>query len=365
MSAPDIDPRQGEAALLAQQTAKEQLDWIKSIYGSDLKPLADRQAALAEENAKLGMSIARDNQAWSQQDRQFLMDNYRPVENQLTNSVASMNTGDYAARKAQEAGAAVEDQYAAAQAQAQRNLARQGIAVGSAQRAAAELNGTVAKAGMVAQARTAARDAADERTFQRQAAVSQIGRGIQPSTAAGTALAGGSSAISGTGQALAGATGATGAVQQGYGSAINANLGAAQQYGQINAANAEAASGFSKALGSAIGAGIGAWKSDENAKEDIKAVDGEKARKGLRAAEPKAWRYKLGEGPDGEHVGAMAQDLNKNLGPEVSDGKTVNGISLVGTLHAGMVAVDKRVDKLAKKIDSLAASVRGSMPVAA
>lgn len=365
MSAPDIDPRQGEAALLAQQTSKEQLDWIKSIYSTDLKPLADRQAALAEENAKLGMSIARDNQAWSQQDRQFLTDNYRPIEQQMTDSVASMNTADYGARKAQEAGAAIEDQYAAGQAQAQRSLARQGIAVGSAQRAATEMNGAIAKAGMVAQARTQARDAAEDRTFQRQAAVSQVGRGITPNVSAGTALAGGSSAVSGVGQALSGATGASGTVQQGYQAATAGNLGAAQQFGQINAANAQASAGFSSALGSVIGAGIGLYKSDENAKEDIKAVDGEKARKGLRAAEPKAWRYKVGEGPDGEHVGAMAQDLNKNLGPEVSDGKTVNGISLVGTLHAGMVAVDKRVDKLSKEIKNLAASVRGSVPIAA
>jgi hypothetical protein len=363
MSSPDVDPRQGEAAIMAQQLSKEQLDWVKQIYATDLKPLSDRQQALAEENARIGMDIARENQAWSQQDRQFLMDNYRPVEAQLAQRVAGMNTEDYAARKAQDAEAGVEDSFAAAQQQAQRNLARQGIAVGSAQKAAAELNGAVNKAGMVAQARTTARNLADDLTFQRQASVAQVGRGLNPNTSASTALAGGSSAISGTGQALAGAQGAAGTVQQGYSTAINGNLGAANQFGQINQANAQASAGWSSALGSIAGAAI--IKSDENAKENIKEVDGESARKGLRKAEPKAWRYKLGEGPEGEHVGAMAQDLNKALGPSVSDGKQVNGISMIGTLHAATVAVDKRVDKLTKKIDALASSVRQSIPVAA
>jgi hypothetical protein len=365
MSAPDVDPRQGEAALMAQQQSAENLAWMQKIYDTDLAPLARRQQDLAEENARLGMDIAKENQGWATQDRQFLVENYRPVEQQMVADVAKMNTADYANQKAQEAGAVIEDQYSAAQAQANRNLTRQGIAVGSAQRAATELNGSIAKAGLISQARTQAREGAVERGFQRQAAVSQIGRGINPNISSNTALGAGSSAISGVGQALAGASGATAGVQNASQGAVNANLGAANQFGQINAANAQANAGFSGALGSVAGALITKLPmfSDENMKEDIKSVDGKKALKGLREAEPKAWRYKAGVADEGEHVGAMAQDLKKSLGPTVSDGKTVDAISMIGTLHKGLVEVDKRIDKVMKKIDT-AVSHRDSFATA-
>jgi Chaperone of endosialidase len=364
------DPNQGIAAQRAVALQEDQMKWMREVYETDLKPLSTRQTNLAIENAELGMDIAKEQRGYSQEDRKFQLENFRPIEQQLTNEVAQMNTGDYADRKALDSQAQVEEQYGAAQAQARRNLARSGISINSGQAAASELNGAVNKAAITAQARTQARDQADGLTFARKSAVAGMGRNLpgDAAQAASLSLASGQGAAAGVGQALQGRTMASGGIQGSVNAASQANTSYAQILGDINAQKnkssaAEAASN-NQLAGSALGAlAMYAVASDENMKEDIKEVDGDAVRKGLRKAEPKSWRYLPDKGlPEGEHMGAMAQDLQKNLGDKVSDGKTVKVVSMLGALHTGVVEVDKRVDKVTKQIDKLVSAIRAKEP---
>jgi Chaperone of endosialidase len=353
-----VDPKIGEAALRSAAIGEENLRFMMDVYKTDLKPLAERQAALAEENSRLGMDIARENQSNAREDRSFYEQTYRPLEQQLASSVADMNTDDYADRKASDATASIETGYAQAQAQARRNLARNGVTASSGQLAAQELNGAIQKAGMTSQATIQAREQADALKFARTAQVASLGRGVNSDSMAATqiALQGGSSAIAGQGAALAGTAGAANVASSGAGLAMQGNNQMAgilerQQAARMNQSNANAS-----AIGSIIGTGAGLMLSDETKKTDIKQIDSEQARKRMRKVEPKTFRYIKGQGPDGEYTHAMAQDMQK-AGSNASDGHMVNIGSEVGELHAAAIGVDKRIDKLAAEVRKLTQAV--------
>lgn len=120
--------------------------------------------------------------------------------------------------------------------------------------------------------------------------------------------------------------------------------------------NAQAGSGDAiwGALGQVGGAAASSWiTSDKNVKKDIKKVDDESALEGIKKTEISSWKYDKEKAPadtdDKEHIGAMAQDLKKNLGSQVSDGRMVDLISAVGVNMAATKALAKKVDKLEGK----------------
>lgn len=101
------------------------------------------------------------------------------------------------------------------------------------------------------------------------------------------------------------------------------------------------------ALGSVAGAAIVA--SDKKVKKNIKNVSDDKNLEGIKNLKITKWKYdskKIAGQDDKEHVGAMAQDLNKNLGNSVSDGKLVDLISATGITMSAVKALANKVDKL-------------------
>lgn len=133
---------------------------------------------------------------------------------------------------------------------------------------------------------------------------------------------------------------------QGLGSMVNA---------QTSYANSGSDSGIWGALGTVGGAALSKY-SDKNMKKDIKPISDEKALEGIKKTGISKWKYDPKKVTDAEfkdidnkeHVGAMAQDLRKNLGKQVSDGKMVDVISAIGVTMAATKALAKKVDKLAK-----------------
>jgi len=104
------------------------------------------------------------------------------------------------------------------------------------------------------------------------------------------------------------------------------------------------------ALGNVGGAAISKW-SDENVKKDVKKVSEDDALDGIKKVNVKSWKYdknKIDGQDDKRHIGAMAQDMQKNLGEEVSDGRMVDVISAIGMNMAATKALAKKVDKLGK-----------------
>jgi hypothetical protein len=133
---------------------------------------------------------------------------------------------------------------------------------------------------------------------------------------------------------------------QGLGSMVNA---------QTSYANSGSDSGLWGALGTVGGAALSKY-SDENMKKDIEQIDDDEALEGINKTKISKWKYDKNKVTDAEykmvddkeHIGAMAQDLHKNLGKQVSDGKMVDLISAVGVTMAATKALSKKVDKLAK-----------------
>jgi len=135
---------------------------------------------------------------------------------------------------------------------------------------------------------------------------------------------------------------------QGLGSMVNA---------QTSYANSGSGDAIWGALGQVGGAAASQWiKSDKKVKKDIEQIDDDEALEGINKTKISKWKYDKNKVTDAEykmvddkeHIGAMAQDLHKNLGKQVSDGKMVDLISAVGVTMAATKALSKKVDKLAK-----------------
>lgn len=101
------------------------------------------------------------------------------------------------------------------------------------------------------------------------------------------------------------------------------------------------------ALGTVGGAAIMA--SDKKVKKNIKKVDDDKSLEGIKKTEVSEWQYdnKKIKGQDNKkHVGAMAQDVKKNMGKQSSNGEMVDLISMVGVNMSATRALAKKVEKL-------------------
>lgn len=123
---------------------------------------------------------------------------------------------------------------------------------------------------------------------------------------------------------------------------------------QTSMANNNNDSGIWGSLGQVGGAAIAKY-SDKNVKKDIKPMDDDDANKaleGIKKTGISKWKYddeKIEGEDDKTHIGAMAQDLKKNLGKEVSNGKMVDLISAIGVNMAATKALAKQVDELKGK----------------
>ena len=88
-------------------------------------------------------------------------------------------------------------------------------------------------------------------------------------------------------------------------------------------------------------------------------ADGRAASKAIEATPAENWRYRKGQG-DGNpkaRIGPMAEDLAK-VAPQVSDGKTVDGISLMGLHHSAIGNHAQRLKRIEHSL-SLAEAATG------
>jgi hypothetical protein len=80
-------------------------------------------------------------------------------------------------------------------------------------------------------------------------------------------------------------------------------------------------------------------------------TDGGKASDAIEASPSEKWSYKpgLGDGNTKDRTGPMAEHLAK-VAPEVSDGETVDGISMLGLHHASLGDHNKRIARLERAV---------------
>jgi len=146
-------------------------------------------------------------------------------------------------------------------------------------------------------------------------------------------------------------------IQQGINSKINglsSIMGSQTSIYNANAGNGDALLGTLGQLGGAALSNPAVFSSDKNIKKDVKPIDDDEALNAIAKTGISEWRYDRAKVVDGEriddkpHIGAMAQDLKKNMGSTVSSGKEVDVISAIGITMSGIKALNKKVDQLAR-----------------
>lgn len=360
-SSPAPDPNIGLAARDNIALSKEMMQYYRERDKAN-EPRQAQMDELATKIANQSLSAATFND----QQARALWDRYQttgiPMENLVNQEALNYDSKEAQDRVAGQAATDVSAQMGMARDAQMRNLARAGVNPADGRSLAMEGDMATAGALATAGAMNKARSDREMQGIMLRKDAAGLARGM-PGTAAqtfGVAQAAGSQAQGAVGSAIGAANSITGTMGQGFNGAVSANNSAAsilnQQYGnQIAAANQGGIGDILGAAGS-LGAGLGAMGvgfSDKNMKENRKPVDDERSLEGIRKTPVESWTYKDDSAAaDGgqPHVGAMAQDMQKNLGEKVAPGgKMVDLISAVGVTMSAVKALDKKVDKLAGK----------------
>lgn len=360
--APEPDKAIGQAARDNVALSREAMEY----YREKDRANAPRQAkldAIAIEMANQQIDTSKVNTAAAKEQ----LDRYRGVGVEAEDAMYRDAAGyDSTARQDAEAGKAATDVDFAlnsANEARRRTMMRAGVNPADGRAMAAEQDAATAGALGKAAAMNGARAKVKDMGIMLRKDAANFARGMS-STAGqtfGTAAMAGNGASSAMTSAAQQANQNTQTMGQGFGIGMNGNSSAASILSQDYQLQADAAS--KNGLGAAIGGiaqGIGAaggiakFFSDKNMKHDVEAVDEDAALEGIAKTDVKAWKYN-DDSPaaDGgqQHVGAMAQDMQKNLGDTVAPGgKTVDIVSALGVNMAAVKALNKKVDTIAAKM---------------
>jgi hypothetical protein len=228
---PDNNPGMIAAAQANERIAREQMDmgkeqfeWSKQNAAADramLQPIFDQQ-----------MRIADSQETRSQEQYDFWKQHYQPLEQKITDEALRFNTDAERERMAGQAGADVEQAYAAQRAQNARDLSRYGINPNSstALRAAGTLGDeeALAKAGAMNQSRQQAKAMG----MAMAADAANMGRGLsgQSNSAAALALQAGQAGQGNVSNQTQNAVASRGLGNANFGMAIQGNQSAGNLY---------------------------------------------------------------------------------------------------------------------------------------
>ncbi len=209
-----------EVARIAQETAREQLDWAREQDAMNrelLNRVLDVQLPIQEQAALNAI-----------QDRARYSEVFQGVEDQLVEEARLFASAD---RQAYEAGRAIQDvgnAYEAQRINAARQLESYGADPSEVHSKALDVGIRTAEAAAKAFAGTSAARRTEDLGRAMRADVINIGRGLpsQVAQSYGTALSAGQGAISGANQTTATSASAMGGALQGYDTALRAYQGA-------------------------------------------------------------------------------------------------------------------------------------------
>ncbi|MGZ9893019.1 tail fiber domain-containing protein [Bordetella bronchiseptica] len=350
------DPAVGRAqeanaqlGMRAQDLAERNFEWNQQLteqFAPVYKGLLDSALAESTKNA------ARGDDQWQQ-----YKDVFQPIETRMAEEAMSYDSPEEVARREGLAAATVGRQFDNTQAQTQRQMARMGVSPTSSLGSQAMTDDANTRA--LATAGAISKERNDTKLLGmslREGAArfgrNQTGTGIAASQAA---LQGGQSAAgimgaqtnqgnaAGTGQGLLGLAGGS------YNSMGQLGLSQMQMQQQANSAGMSG-------LGSLVGTGLMAGAmlrapSSKELKEDRTTIDDDAALAGLTQIPVESWKYKVGAGDGGRHVGPYAEDMNAQFGDEVAPGGVgLDLVSVSGTHHAAIRALDKKIDGIKRQL---------------
>lgn len=357
--APSPDPQIGQAALRNAQLGQDAFEFYKQEY-INAKPAQEKLNALSAEVQQQLLESGKINNQIAADYQQYQEEVFRPLEKSI---VENANNYDTAGRREQEAALGLADvtqTFDSQREKTNRNNERMGINPNSGNAQAVNAQLDVAEAVAGANAMNKGRKNAETMGNAMKLDAASLGRGLASNQATSQQIANNSatSAVNTGLSVMQNDRAQTGVMGSGYSTAMQGNNSAAniltnqyqaesQAYRQQQANNAQGWAG----LGTLAGVGLMAFPSDENLKKDITPYSDDDALNGIQKIEISKWKYDGEKFPGADeqtHIGAMAQDMNKNLGAEVSDGKKVDIISAIGLNMAATKALANKIDDIVK-----------------
>lgn len=337
------------SAVANSAIAGRQQDLAEKQY-TDQTKIYEQYAPLYKQQVEA--SIAAQAKSTAQSDDQWsdYKTTWRPVEQKLASAGLSYLDHGRQEQEAQRAASDTTGAYTQQREQSARSLAAAGASPEKI--AALEAAGRLVEAKAVGGAMSGARLDTESKGLAYLDNAARFGRNM-PSTGLAAASLAGSQGQQAQGavsnlQAAAATPAATAAPL--LQNAVSANKSAGSLFGDTANLQMQGDMNTYNATMGGIGAGLkayGMYKSTEKSKDVDGATDGAAASDAIEKSPAKNWRYKpgLGDGSTAQRVGPMAESLAA-AAPAVSDGKTVDGISLLGLHHASLGDHNKRLKRL-------------------
>jgi hypothetical protein len=337
------------AQTLAEQQYADQLKlW------NEWSPMLKDQ--LQKSIAAQDLSTQQSKDAWSDYTK-----TWQPVEQQLAKQSLEFASPGRANQEAATAQAGVAQQYDAARTSNTEDMIRAGLDPSAI--ASLNANSRLLQAKDTAVVGNNARRTVESQGLAYLDNAARFGRNMTSTglAAAGLATQQGGAVQSGygnlvqsqaapTSQAI-GQLGTVANINQGVGS-LYSNAAGLDMQGAVNTSNFQL--GSLGALAKLGGAYYG-YTSSKKTKHRKGKVNGLAAADAVEKSGASRWSYKpgMGDGNTKARMGPMAEDL-KRVAPEVSDGKTVDGIAMHGLHHAAIGGLNKKArdtDKRLAKIE--------------
>lgn len=358
--APAPDPAVGEAAKMQAQISADWLDFSKEAYAAANERQVGIDALTKQVTDQQLATQDRANQ-WAQEDRDRYKSVFQPMEDQYIQDTNSWDSAERQQQMAAEARSDVLTNAAQQRTSTNRSLAAMGVNPNSGRFAGVNRSADMQTGLAAAGAQNTARNQVRSQGMAMRADAVNMGRGLpsQAASSAGLGLSAGNSALGGNISSANLANSSTGIMNSGFSGASSGYASQAnilnQQYGnQLNAwatqqqANSASTSATMGGIGSIAGMGM-MMMSSEEVKENKTPVRG--ALKAINNLRVEQWDYKDGQGDGGRHIGAYAEDFQRETGR--GDGKSIPVIDAIGVNMKATQELSHQVEQLAGAVQKM------------
>lgn len=362
---PESDPGIKAAAIRASKIGNDQFDFMKDEYGANKTRLAGMdQTNQGVVDSQLGMSQDSLNRSTGEWDR--YKTTYQPVQDKMVSDAMTIDSAANQEKAAATAGTQVKDSFANAQAQKVRQLASMGINPNSGVSRDSLNTNAMTQAADEAVAMNNARYVVRDKGIAMRSNVAQFGQGVadQSMRLGQQAVNTGTNAVRLNNVGFDNSLKNTGVMTGAFDAATGGNKTGADILNRDYdnkmrgyEADQGAKGGMAGAIGGVVGMAGAKLLSSKKLKTGGKPVSDEKNLQGMKATAIRNWKYKKGVADEGAHVGAYAEDMQKNFGNKVAPGgKAIDVVSALGVNMSAIRGLAKQVDKLSVKVDKLARS---------
>lgn len=344
--------------IAAQENAKiaGRMATIAEAEYADGKKLAEEFGPLFRQQIEQSVADAAVNRQRSDAQWASYTENFAPLEAKMAETARNFDTPEKREQAAREASMAVGDQFAQARDERAQAEFSNGLQPGSGRALALDNASRIEEAKAKAGAGNNARRLVETQGLALIDNATRFGRNM-PSTGiqvAGQATQQGNLAIGQAGGLQSFNAQPAAVAGRLYNGAVGANSAAGDLYlgdygAQLKQFNTNV--GLVKDGIGAAGNIAGMFFSSKKMKDMGEKVSGHEASEAIEGSPSSEWSYKPGEG-DGStkpRMGPTAEGLQA-VAPEVSDGRTVDGISMLGLHHAAIGDQSKRLRRVEKAL---------------